>query len=89
MGQNRSDERGVSGKNRKDIKPGLRVYSMQKPYQRSGRLAGGTVKDVLAKSAYRQHGIKIRPETGELGRVPEMAETSRDAEAAERSRGEW
>jgi uncharacterized repeat protein (TIGR03833 family) len=38
-------------KNRKDIKPGLRVNITQKPDQRSGRLTGGIVKDVLTKSA--------------------------------------
>jgi uncharacterized protein YwbE len=45
-----SNER-MNGKNRKDIKPGLRVNITQKRDQRSGRLTGGSVKDVLTKSA--------------------------------------
>jgi uncharacterized repeat protein (TIGR03833 family) len=74
----------MDGKNRKDIKPGLRVNITQKPDQRSGRLTGGIVKDVLTKSAYHPHGIKVRLESGEVGRVQEIVETSH--EAAERGR---
>jgi uncharacterized repeat protein (TIGR03833 family) len=74
----------MDGKNRKDIKPGLRVNITQKPDQRSGRLTGGIVKDVLTKSAYHPHGIKVRLASGEVGRVQEIVETSH--EAAERGR---
>jgi uncharacterized repeat protein (TIGR03833 family) len=74
----------MNGKNRKDIKPGLSVRITQKPDQRSGRLTGGIVKDILTKSASHPHGIKVRLETGEVGRVQEIVETSREAEAADR-----
>jgi uncharacterized repeat protein (TIGR03833 family) len=73
----------MNGKNRKDIKPGLRVAITQKPDQRSGRLTGGIVKDVLTKSAYHPHGIKVRLETGEVGRVQEIVDTSREAKATD------
>jgi uncharacterized repeat protein (TIGR03833 family) len=71
----------MNGKNRTDIRPGLRVHITQKPDQRSEKLTGGIVKDVLTKSAYHPHGIKVRLETGEVGRVKEIVETSREAEA--------
>jgi uncharacterized repeat protein (TIGR03833 family) len=69
----------MDGKNRKDIKPGLRVNITQKPDQRSGRLTGGIVKDVLTKSAYHPHGIKVRLDTGEVGRVQEIVEPGQEA----------
>jgi uncharacterized repeat protein (TIGR03833 family) len=73
----------MNGKNRKDIKLGLRVNITQKPDQRSGRLTGGIVKDVLTTSAYHPHGIKVRLDTGEVGRVQEIVETSREAEGTD------
>ncbi len=75
----------MNGKSRKDITPGLRVNITQKHDQRSGRLTGGIVKDVLTKSAYHPHGIKVRLETGEVGRVQEILEIGQEAEATERS----
>jgi uncharacterized repeat protein (TIGR03833 family) len=73
----------MDGKNRTDIKPGLRINITQKPDQRSGRLTRGIVKDILTKSAYHPHGIKVWLETGEIGRVQEMVDTSRKAEATD------
>lgn len=62
----------MSGKDRKDIKPGLSVDIVLKQDQRTGRLTRGVVKDVLTKSAHHPHGIKVRLETGEVGRVREV-----------------
>ena len=59
----------MSGKDQKDIKPGLQVDIVLKQDQRSGKLTRGTVKEVLTKSSYHPHGIKVRLETGEVGRV--------------------
>ena len=66
----------MNGKNRKDIKPGLRVNITQKQDQRSGRLTSGIVKDILTKSASHPHGIKVRLQTGEVGRVQEIVEAT-------------
>jgi uncharacterized repeat protein (TIGR03833 family) len=66
----------MNGKNRTDIKPGLRVNITQKQDQRSGRLTSGVVKDILTKSAVHSRGIKVRLATGEVGRVQEIIETS-------------
>jgi len=55
--------------NRTDIEPGMRVLIVLKADQRSGKLTEGTVKDILTKSAVHPHGIKVRLESGEVGRV--------------------
>lgn len=62
----------MSGQNRKDVKPGVTVDIVQKPDQRTGKRTRGTVKDVLTKSPHHPHGIKVRLETGEVGRVREI-----------------
>jgi len=66
----------MNGKDRKDIKPGLVVDIVLKQDQRSGKVTRGTVKDVLTKSSQHPHGIKVRLETGEVGRVKEIVEES-------------
>ena len=59
----------MSGTQRADVKPGLRVSIVLKIDQRSGKLTEGTVKDILTKSAVHPHGIKVRLESGLIGRV--------------------
>ena len=65
----------MNGKNRTDIKPGLRVNITQKYDQRTEKLTGGIVKDILTTSAFHSRGIKVRLTTGEVGRVQEIVET--------------
>ena len=65
----------MNGKNRTDIKPGLRVHITQKHDQRTGKLTGGMVQDILTTSAFHSRGIKVRLTTGEVGRVQEIVET--------------
>jgi len=55
-----------------NIKPGLRVLIVLKKDQRSGKLTEGIVKDILTKSQTHTHGIKVRLESGEIGRVKEI-----------------
>ena len=62
----------MSGNNRKDIRPGIKVDIVLKQDQRSGRVTRGVVKDILTKSASHPYGIKVRLETGEVGRVKEI-----------------
>ncbi len=59
----------MNGQNRKDIKPGLTVDIVLKEDQRSGKLTRGVVKNILTNSMNHPHGIKVRLETGEVGRV--------------------
>lgn len=61
-----------SGKNRSDVKPGLRVKIVLKKDQRTGLLTEGVVKDILTNSANHPHGIKVRLEDGQVGRVQEI-----------------
>jgi len=55
--------------NRSDIKAGLEVSIVLKQDQRSGKLTRGVVKDILTKSPTHPHGIKVRLESGAVGRV--------------------
>ena len=61
----------MDGTRRSDIRPGLRVSIVLKQDQRTGKLTGGVVRDILTKSPAHPHGIKVRLETGEVGRVKE------------------
>lgn len=60
--------------NRKNIEPGLSVKIVLKEDQRSNKLTEGIVKDILTNSPTHPHGIKVRLETGEVGRVKEILE---------------
>jgi uncharacterized repeat protein (TIGR03833 family) len=62
----------LTGTNRGNIKPGLRVFIVEKKDQRSGKLTKGIVKDILTNSPTHPHGIKVRLESGEIGRVKEI-----------------
>ena len=62
----------MDGKNRINIKPGLEVAIVLKEDQKSGFLTEGFVKDILTNSKFHPHGIKVRLETGEVGRVKEI-----------------
>lgn len=64
----------MSGRERKEIRPGLRVGIVLKQDQRTGKVTRGIVRDVLTKSSFHPHGIKVRLETGEVGRVKEIDE---------------
>ena len=55
-----------------NIKPGLQVSIVLKRDQRSGKLTKGIVKDILTKSPSHPHGIKVRLESGLIGRVKEV-----------------
>lgn len=59
----------MDSKNRDNIRPGLRVSIVEKNNQPIGELTDGIVKDILTNSATHPHGIKVRLETGEVGRV--------------------
>lgn len=66
----------MDGQNRKDIKPGLEVSIVLKKDQRSGQLTQGVVKDILTNSPYHPHGIKVRLQSGDVGRVKEIADSN-------------
>ena len=51
------------------IRPGLRVSIVLKADQSSGKLTEGVVKDILTSSNVHPHGIKVRLQSGQIGRV--------------------
>ncbi len=62
----------MKGQYRKDIHPDLLVDIICKEDQRSGELTRGVVKDILTNAPFHPHGIKVRLETGEVGRVADI-----------------
>jgi uncharacterized repeat protein (TIGR03833 family) len=62
----------MNGKNRKDIAPGLEVMIVLKKDQPTGKLTQGIVRDILTNSPTHPHGIKVRLESGDVGRVQEI-----------------
>ncbi|MEZ9677741.1 YwbE family protein [Vibrio breoganii] len=62
----------MSGTQRSDIHAGLEVKIVLKKDQRTGTLTSGFVKDILTKSPNHPHGIKVRLESGDVGRVKEI-----------------
>jgi len=67
----------MAGELRKDIHPGIEVEIVQKADQRTGRRTRGIVRDVLTSSPRHPHGIKVRLQTGEVGRVKEILAPAR------------
>jgi uncharacterized repeat protein (TIGR03833 family) len=65
----------MNGKNRADIRPGLRVAIVLKQDQRTGKQTVGIVKDLLTNSKFHPHGIKVRLTDGQVGRVQEILST--------------
>ncbi len=62
----------MNGTKRSEIKPGLQVRIVLKSDQRTGKLTEGIVKDILTKSSSHPHGIKVRLQSGQVGRVKEI-----------------
>lgn len=61
-----------SGQQRQDVRVGARVRIVEKHNQRTGTTTEGIVKRLLTNSATHPHGIKVRLETGQVGRVKEI-----------------
>lgn len=59
----------MDGKNKNNISPGMEVYIVLKKNQRSEKLTRGKVKDILTNSPFHPHGIKVRLENGQVGRI--------------------
>ncbi|NJM52987.1 MAG: YwbE family protein [Blastocatellia bacterium] len=64
----------MNGRERKNIKAGLKVAIVLKEDQRTGRRTVGIVKDLLTNSSNHPHGIKVRLTDGKVGRVQEIIE---------------
>ncbi|PLX13635.1 MAG: hypothetical protein C0597_11395 [Marinilabiliales bacterium] len=62
----------MDGTKRSNIKKGLKVFIVLKQDQRTGKLTEGIVQDILTSSQNHPHGIKVRLESGLVGRVKEI-----------------
>ncbi|MBI5640824.1 MAG: YwbE family protein [Nitrospirae bacterium] len=62
----------MEGTRRSDIRAGLRVSIVLKKDQQTGRLTEGIVRNILTNSSAHPHGIKVRLESGEVGRVKKI-----------------
>ncbi len=59
----------MNGQQRSSIRPGLAVDIVLKQDQRTGKTTRGIVKDILTNSPNHPHGIKVRLQDGQVGRV--------------------
>jgi uncharacterized repeat protein (TIGR03833 family) len=59
----------MKGTQRVNIQKGSSVSIVLKQDQRTGKLTEGIVKDILTNSSTHPHGIKVRLESAEVGRV--------------------
>lgn len=65
----------MNGGQRSNIKPGLEVDIVLKQDQRTGKLTRGVVKDILTNSPNHPHGIKVRLQDGQVGRIKNIYES--------------
>ncbi len=68
------------GNHRQNVRPGLNADIVLKRDQRTGKLTRGTVREILTKSPQHPHGIKVRLETGEVGRVKQIHESGQQTD---------
>jgi uncharacterized repeat protein (TIGR03833 family) len=62
----------MEGTKRANIKIGAQVSIVLKQDQRSGDLTEGIVEKILTNSPNHPHGIKVRLDSGEVGRVKQI-----------------
>ena len=62
----------MEGKKRADIKYGMNVGIVLKEDQDTGYITYGKVQKILTNASTHSHGIKVRLNSGEVGRVKEF-----------------
>jgi uncharacterized repeat protein (TIGR03833 family) len=62
----------MSGNNRANIKIGANVSVILKEDQCTGNLTEGVVQRILTNSPNHPHGIKVRLDDGQVGRVKKI-----------------
>jgi uncharacterized repeat protein (TIGR03833 family) len=62
----------MEGTKRANIKIGTQVSIVLKQDQRTGNLTQGLVEKILTNSPNHPHGIKVRLDSGEVGRVKQI-----------------
>ncbi|MFC1642534.1 YwbE family protein [Myxococcota bacterium] len=59
----------AEGTQRGQVRQGQRVAIVLKADQRTGTLTQGIVQDILTRASVHPHGIKVRLESGQVGRI--------------------
>jgi uncharacterized repeat protein (TIGR03833 family) len=62
----------MEGTKRANIKIGAHVSIVLKQDQNSGNLTEGMVEKILTNSSSHPHGIKVRLDSGDVGRVKQI-----------------
>jgi uncharacterized repeat protein (TIGR03833 family) len=62
----------MEGTRREDIKPGAAVMVELTEDKRTGKLTGGRVLEILTSAPIHPHGIKVKLESGLIGRVKQI-----------------
>ncbi len=62
----------LDGTRRADIRPGITVLVELNEDKRTGKLTGGRVQEVLTTSPNHPHGIKVKLENGQIGRIKQI-----------------
>jgi len=62
----------MEGTIRSNVPVGTRVMVVQKQHQRTGQLTEGIVREILTNSNVHPRGIKVRLESGIVGRVQKI-----------------
>lgn len=62
----------MSGTSRNNIQPGIKVGIVLKKDQKTNTITKGTVSKILTNVSNHPHGIKVKLETGAVGRVKEI-----------------
>jgi len=66
----------VNGEKREKVKIGSEVEVILKVDQKTGMLTHGIVSEILTNSSFHPHGIKVRLEDGQIGRVQNIISPS-------------
>jgi uncharacterized repeat protein (TIGR03833 family) len=67
----------MNGQYRSDITPGICVDIVLKKDQQNGVRTRGFVKEILTNSSFHPHGIKVRLENGDVGRIQEIIKNTK------------
>jgi len=59
---------------RNQLRLGQTVQIVEKHNQRTGKLTEGLIARILTKSSSHPHGIKVKLESGKVGRVKEIVQ---------------
>lgn len=62
----------MEGTRRDDIRPGIAVMVELSEDKRTGKLTGGRVLEVLTSAPVHPHGIKVKLDNGQIGRVKQI-----------------